>query len=104
MSKSRFRFSVVDLLAVTTVVGLILALLLPALVRKREHSRLDQCTHNLLNIALAMQNHRDVHKIWPTAGYAANYHASYTKEMKPYIGPRQNAGWAFQLHPYLEGG
>ena len=103
MSERRFRFGIVDLLAIIIVTGLVLAVLLPALMRKREQARLNACVHNLKNLTLGMQNHRDVYKIWPTAGYAATYHASYTKEMKPYIGPRQNAGWGFQISPYLEG-
>src|SRR3712207_521861 len=69
-SRSRRRpeaFTLVELLVVIAIIGILVALLLPAIQAARESARRSQCTSNLKNLAIALQNYHDVHKEFPSA-------------------------------------
>jgi prepilin-type N-terminal cleavage/methylation domain-containing protein len=67
----RSGFTLVELLVVIAIIGVLVALLLPAVQAAREAARRTQCRNNLHNIAIGLQNHHDTFRRFPMG--AATY-------------------------------
>ena len=98
------------------IIGILVALLLPAIQAAREAARRAQCKNNLKNIGLSIHNFVDTYKFFPTGGTQPDPKIeSYLKDTftvpnalarkGPPNGPlEQGLGWMYQILPYLEEG
>lgn len=87
-------FTLVELLVVIAIIGLLVALLLPAVQAAREAARRTSCTNNLKQIALALANYESARGQYPLGAYGA------VEEDHP--AEEDGLGWPTQILPQLE--
>jgi len=100
LMKSRIRvgFTLVELLVVIAIIGILIALLLPAVQAAREAARRSQCSNNLKQIGLALHNYHDTFKEFPPARVGSGQHDS-NPQLVPYV--LNTTGWTLLL-PFVE--
>ena len=78
-------FTLVELLVVIAIIGILVALLLPAVQAAREAARRSQCQNNLKQLALALQMYHDTNKRFPTGAVMG-----------------EGSMWSYYILPYIE--
>lgn len=88
----RTAFTLVELLVVIAIIGVLIALLLPAVQQAREAARRSQCVNNMKQIGLAMHNYHDTYSAFPPGWINRGSNG------------RPMYGWAVNLLPFIEQG
>ena len=89
-------FTLVELLVVIAIIGILIALLLPAVQAAREAARRSQCTNNLKQLSLAMHNYHDTFSVFPPGSLGD---PSWTGSYNVTDG---HFGWPVFILPFVE--
>ncbi|WP_417731019.1 DUF1559 domain-containing protein [Rosistilla oblonga] len=94
---SRLGFTLIELLVVISIIGILVALLLPAVQAAREAARRTDCANRVRQLAVATHMHHDVFRYFPPARY----------ESRPDADPSNQCGletptWLARVMPFIE--
>ena len=90
-STHRRGFTLVELLVVIAIIGILVALLLPAVQAAREAARRSQCSNNMRQVLLALQNYHDAYNAFPATQTGTGSH-----------GHRQDLSVRTDILPFME--
>ncbi len=91
-SSHRKGFTLVELLVVITIIGILMAMLLPAVQQIRSAARRMQCASRLRQVALGLHNYHSAHEKFPPGGITEG----------PCCGTPSGSTWTIMLLPYVE--
>ncbi|MCL2744965.1 MAG: DUF1559 domain-containing protein [Planctomycetaceae bacterium] len=98
MKTTKHGFTLVELLVVIAIIGVLIALLLPAVQAAREAARRMQCTNHLKQISLAVHNHHDTKGTLPPETYFVTAGTTvFDSELRPTM-----ANWRVRILPFVE--
>lgn len=92
--RHRRGFTLVELLVVIAIIGILIALLLPAVQAAREAARRSQCSNNLKQIGLALHNYHDTNKTFPFSWMVFATDPGYS-DLNAQV-------WGTRILPYIE--
>jgi prepilin-type N-terminal cleavage/methylation domain-containing protein len=90
---TRFAFTLVELLVVIAIIGILIALLLPAVQAAREAARRSTCSNNLKQLGLALHLYHDAFRVFPPGNLGSNTSV---------VNPAPRLTWALHLYPFIE--
>ncbi len=88
-------FTLVELMIVVGVISVLISLLLPAVQSAREVARRSQCTNNLMQLGVALENYASSHRVYPPG--VVDFEGPVTNDPEGY-----RFGWAARILPFIE--
>jgi prepilin-type N-terminal cleavage/methylation domain-containing protein/prepilin-type processing-associated H-X9-DG protein len=107
--RSRVGFTLVELLVVIAIIGILVALLLPAIQAAREAGRRISCGNNVKQLVLGMHNYHDAYNMLPLhyGTFDSAFRTNPPLTTVPFVGPQYNAtntgkSWMVTILPFIE--
>lgn len=94
----RAGFTMLELLIVITIIGILVAMLSPAIEASREAARKTQCKNNLRQLGLAATYHLNASGYFPSGGWGFRWAGDPDRG----FGASQPGGWIYSVLPYVE--
>lgn len=98
-SRRRIGFTLVELLVVIAIIGVLVALLLPAVQAAREAARRSSCSNNLKQLAIGVHNYHDIVQRFPMNYATTAGNAHWTE---PDLSTHRSTSWMVQVLPFIE--
>lgn len=98
MSASRRAFTIIELLVVIAIIGILVALLLPAVQQARESARQTTCRNNLKQIGLALHNYNGAHRTLPPSSTSDVEQGGWITDPTT----RHIHSWSSLILPYID--
>ena len=96
--RPKTAFTLVELLVVIAIIGILIAMLLPAVQAAREAARRIQCVNQIKQECLALAMHQDAHGHYPSAGWGTGW----APDPNLGHGAGQPGSWFYSILPYME--
>ncbi len=93
-----FGFTLVEMLVVIAIIGILVALLLPAVQQARESARKNNCCNNLKQMANAFLQHHEQRRFYPTGGWGFDWVGDPDRGFS--LG--QPGGWLYNILPFID--
>jgi prepilin-type N-terminal cleavage/methylation domain-containing protein len=103
--RSKFRrngFTLVELLVVIAIIGVLIALLLPAVQAAREAARRMQCANKMKQIGIAVHNYHDTHNSFPAGAVMLRWGTTAELGVTGNNTTRQRISWSVSILPFAE--
>lgn len=94
----RYGFTLVELLVVISIIGILMAMVLPAIQSARESGRRTQCLNHVRNLGQGTLLHLTAHQQYPTGGWGFAWGGDPDRGFDR----RQPGGWGYNLLPFIE--